>query len=168
MRFRINFLPPFFLPCMSLRMTIDHFQWKAALYYHKWFYMIHHTCSTFHASHEIIFCFSTLYEIFFLILLICSLVMYCDATKHCMAVQWISLLYGTFTIICSPRFIILYISHGRRFFVCSCSVWDWRNLLFIFWLNFRAAYKGFADSIRLLLFLDAYRGRQDKEGKFSC
>lgn len=28
----------------------------------------------------------------------------------------------------------------------------------------RAAYKGFADSIRLLLFLDAYRGRQDKEG----
>ncbi|XP_042444392.1 protein S-acyltransferase 24-like isoform X1 [Zingiber officinale] len=26
-----------------------------------------------------------------------------------------------------------------------------------------AAYKGFADSIRLLLFLDAYRGRQDKE-----
>lgn len=30
---------------------------------------------------------------------------------------------------------------------------------------FRAAYKGFADCIRLLLFLDAYRGRQDKEGK---
>ena len=148
MCFRINFLPPFFLPCMSLRMTIDHFHWKAALYYHKWFYMI-------------------LHEIFFLILLICWLVMYCDATKHCMAVQWISLLYGTFTIICSPRVIILYISHGRRFFVCSCSVWDWRNLLFIFWLNFRAAYKGFADSIRLLLFLDAYRGRQDKEGKFS-
>eukprot|EP01018_Ginkgo_biloba_P015937 Gb_13259 [translate_table: standard] len=27
-----------------------------------------------------------------------------------------------------------------------------------------AAYKGFADSIRLLLFMDAYRGRQDKEG----
>ncbi|KAI3495995.1 hypothetical protein L1887_38344 [Cichorium endivia] len=27
-----------------------------------------------------------------------------------------------------------------------------------------AAYKGFADSIRLLLFLDAFRGRQDKEG----
>lgn len=27
-----------------------------------------------------------------------------------------------------------------------------------------AAYKGFADSIRLLLFLDAYRGSQDKEG----
>ncbi|XP_020591875.1 protein S-acyltransferase 24 [Phalaenopsis equestris] len=27
-----------------------------------------------------------------------------------------------------------------------------------------AAYKGFADSIRLLLFLDAYRGRPDKEG----
>ncbi|KDO73420.1 hypothetical protein CISIN_1g006702mg [Citrus sinensis] len=26
------------------------------------------------------------------------------------------------------------------------------------------AYKGFADCIRLLLFLDAYRGRQDKEG----
>lgn len=33
--------------------------------------------------------------------------------------------------------------------------------------NFRAAYKGFADCIRLLLFLDAYRARQDKEGK-SC
>lgn len=31
--------------------------------------------------------------------------------------------------------------------------------------KFRAAYKGFADCIRLLLFLDAYRGRQDKEGK---
>ncbi|OMO61697.1 Zinc finger, DHHC-type, palmitoyltransferase [Corchorus olitorius] len=30
--------------------------------------------------------------------------------------------------------------------------------------NTRAAYKGFADCIRLLLFLDAYRGRQDKEG----
>ncbi|KAL9361568.1 hypothetical protein Peur_044353 [Populus x canadensis] len=27
-----------------------------------------------------------------------------------------------------------------------------------------AAYKGFADSIRLLLFLDSYRGRQDREG----
>ncbi|XP_024031881.1 protein S-acyltransferase 24 [Morus notabilis] len=27
-----------------------------------------------------------------------------------------------------------------------------------------AAYKGFADSVRLLLFLDAHRGRQDKEG----
>ncbi|KAH9311456.1 hypothetical protein KI387_026491, partial [Taxus chinensis] len=27
-----------------------------------------------------------------------------------------------------------------------------------------AAYKGFADCIRLLLFMDAYRGRQDKEG----
>nr|XP_043620643.1 protein S-acyltransferase 24 [Erigeron canadensis] len=27
-----------------------------------------------------------------------------------------------------------------------------------------AAYKGFADCIRLLLYLDAYRGRQDKEG----
>ncbi|KAJ9688800.1 hypothetical protein PVL29_014446 [Vitis rotundifolia] len=27
-----------------------------------------------------------------------------------------------------------------------------------------AAYKGFADCIRLLLFLDAYKGRQDKEG----
>lgn len=32
----------------------------------------------------------------------------------------------------------------------------------------RAAYKGFADCIRLLLFLDAYRGRQDKEGNFFC
>lgn len=28
----------------------------------------------------------------------------------------------------------------------------------------RAAYKGFSDCVRLLLFLDAYRGRQDKEG----
>eukprot|EP00249_Psilotum_nudum_P006278 c19607_g1_i1 orf=3-1187(-) len=27
-----------------------------------------------------------------------------------------------------------------------------------------AAYKGFADCVRLLLFMDAYRGRQDKEG----
>ncbi|KAJ6699881.1 PROTEIN S-ACYLTRANSFERASE 24 [Salix viminalis] len=27
-----------------------------------------------------------------------------------------------------------------------------------------AAYKGFADSIHLLLFLDSYRGRQDREG----
>lgn len=34
-------------------------------------------------------------------------------------------------------------------------------------VGFRAAYKGFADSVRLLLFLDAHRGRQDKEGKFS-
>lgn len=31
--------------------------------------------------------------------------------------------------------------------------------------NHRAAYKGFADCIRLLLFLGVYRGRQDKEGK---
>nr|KJB64639.1 hypothetical protein B456_010G059000 [Gossypium raimondii] len=30
--------------------------------------------------------------------------------------------------------------------------------------NSRAAYKGFSDCIRLLLFLDAHRGRQDKEG----
>lgn len=30
----------------------------------------------------------------------------------------------------------------------------------------RAAYKGFADSIRLLLFLDVNRGRRDKEGNF--
>ncbi|KAK8626126.1 hypothetical protein V6N13_133778 [Hibiscus sabdariffa] len=29
--------------------------------------------------------------------------------------------------------------------------------------NTRAACKGFTDSIRLLLFLDAHRGRQDKE-----
>lgn len=28
----------------------------------------------------------------------------------------------------------------------------------------RAAYKGFADTIRLLLFRDACQGRQDKEG----
>lgn len=32
--------------------------------------------------------------------------------------------------------------------------------------GFRAAYKGFADSVRLLLFLDAHRSCQDKEGKF--
>ncbi|KAF3569372.1 hypothetical protein DY000_02018358 [Brassica cretica] len=37
-------------------------------------------------------------------------------------------------------------------------------LFFSCFEKFRAAYKGFADSIRLLLFLDAYRGRQDKEG----
>lgn len=30
----------------------------------------------------------------------------------------------------------------------------------------RAAYKGFADTIRLLLFRDASQGRQDKEGIF--
>ena len=40
---------------------------------------------------------------------------------------------------------------------------------FPYWCNyvhssFRAAYKGFADTIRLLLFLGAYRARQDKEG----
>ena len=28
----------------------------------------------------------------------------------------------------------------------------------------RAAYKGFADTIRLLLFRDASQGKQDKEG----
>ena len=28
----------------------------------------------------------------------------------------------------------------------------------------RAAYKGFADTIRLLLFRDASQGRQDKDG----
>lgn len=41
--------------------------------------------------------------------------MYCDATKHCVAVQWISLLYGTFTLICSPRLIILYIPMAEVF-----------------------------------------------------
>lgn len=30
--------------------------------------------------------------------------------------------------------------------------------------NIRAAYKGFADTIRLLLFWDAFQGKQDKEG----
>ncbi|RYR30539.1 hypothetical protein Ahy_B01g055287 isoform B [Arachis hypogaea] len=38
------------------------------------------------------------------------------------------------------------------------------NCFFSTGWNFRAAYKGFADCIRLLLFLDAHRGRQDKEG----
>lgn len=32
------------------------------------------------------------------------------------------------------------------------------------WKNIRAAYKGFADTIRLLLFWDAFQGKQDKEG----
>lgn len=36
--------------------------------------------------------------------------------------------------------------------------------LCIVYLPCRAAYKGFADSIRLLLYLDAHRVRQDKEG----
>ena len=31
-------------------------------------------------------------------------------------------------------------------------------------LSIRAAYKGFADTIRLLLFRDASEGKQDKEG----
>lgn len=31
-------------------------------------------------------------------------------------------------------------------------------------LSTRAAYKGFADTVRLLLFRDASQGRQDKEG----
>lgn len=35
-------------------------------------------------------------------------------------------------------------------------------------LNSRAAYKGFSDCIRLLLFLDAHVGRKDKEGEFTC
>ena len=41
-----------------------------------------------------------------------------------------------------------------------------RSVNYLLLENFRAAYKGFADCIRLLLFLDAYRGRQDKEGKY--
>lgn len=32
---------------------------------------------------------------------------------------------------------------------------------------YRASYKGFADCIRLLLYMDAYIGRADKEG-MSC
>jgi hypothetical protein len=31
----------------------------------------------------------------------------------------------------------------------------------------RAAYKGFSDCIRLLLFMDAHLGRADKEGEFA-
>jgi hypothetical protein len=31
----------------------------------------------------------------------------------------------------------------------------------------RAAYKGFSDCIRLLLFMDAHLGRADKEGRFA-
>lgn len=31
-------------------------------------------------------------------------------------------------------------------------------------LSTRAAYKGFVDTVRLLLFRDASQGRQDKEG----
>ena len=34
-------------------------------------------------------------------------------------------------------------------------------------LSIRAAYKGFADTIRLLLFRDASQGKQDKEGIFA-
>jgi hypothetical protein len=34
----------------------------------------------------------------------------------------------------------------------------------LYFANCRAAYKGFGDCIRLLLFLDAHRTRQDKEG----
>lgn len=47
--------------------------------------------------------------------------------------------------------------NSQNVFCCNIS---------FFFLGFRAAYKGFADCIRLLLFLDAYRGRQDKEGKY--
>lgn len=66
-------------------------------------------------------------------------------------------------------------------------VW-WRNFLHIFliicgWIVYwqvlviivtvayshnRAAYKGFADTVRLLLFRDASQGRQDKEGIPKC
>ncbi|KAI6687078.1 hypothetical protein NL676_023906 [Syzygium grande] len=37
----------------------------------------------------------------------------------------------------------------------------------VFALLFRATYKGYADTIRLLLFTDASQGRQDKEGVVS-
>jgi len=54
--------------------------------------------------------------------------------------------------------------------LCICAL---LNILSNFLLTYlyiyihatcRAAYKGFADTIRLLLFLGAYRARQDKEG----
>ena len=32
---------------------------------------------------------------------------------------------------------------------------------------YRASYKGFADCIRLLLYMDAYIGRADKEGMYN-
>ena len=35
-------------------------------------------------------------------------------------------------------------------------------------LLYRAAYKGFADTIRLLLFMDACLDRADKEGIYFC
>lgn len=67
--------------------------------------------------------------------------------------------------------------HSRNTFICyivsSWKIAQYWCLNKIDWLicvtfmdGYRAAYKGFADSIRLLLFLDAYRGRQDKEGEF--
>lgn len=34
----------------------------------------------------------------------------------------------------------------------------------LFMFAIRAAYKGFSDTVRLLLFRDACQGRQDKEG----
>lgn len=49
----------------------------------------------------------------------------------------------------------------------SLSSWSCNSLIEIYNLyfaNIRAAYKGFGDCIRLLLFLDAHRTRQDKEG----
>ncbi|KAM0052438.1 putative protein S-acyltransferase [Helianthus debilis subsp. tardiflorus] len=36
--------------------------------------------------------------------------------------------------------------------------------LFFYLFSIRAAYKGFANTIRLLLFWDVFQGKQDKEG----
>lgn len=47
-----------------------------------------------------------------------------------------------------------------KFFVVRFST----GKLIIMIFSTRAAYKGFADTVRLLLFRDASQGRQDKEG----
>ena len=73
------------------------------------------------------------------------------------------LLHALFCCIVSS--LLMLTSKFYRYF--SVTIQETVVIVFLFFScfeKFRAAYKGFADSIRLLLFLDAYRGRQDKEG----
>lgn len=64
-------------------------------------------------------------------------------------------LYRTFNMNLVVLCFVLFLTY------CLTS---YRHIYLYFHATCRAAYKGFADTMRLLLFLGAYSTRQDKEG----
>lgn len=99
--------------------------------------------------HEFFLCVILQYSVFFfsIVVKVYSLVFFpessCSFTNH------------SFLLVCSVLWHPI-----------SIELWsiDFHMNYFFFNDMFRAAYKGFADTVRLLLFWNACQGRQDKEG----